>query len=85
MIVAGAVLALGASASPRGRGQRASAVIFVDMGMDTQGANTLAAVIIGMIVAIIAWIFVKHGIDKLKAETYGSSGPRIRSRVTPTS
>ena len=64
----GAVLALGAigvllSAAVAGLG-----ALFVSMGMGEQGAEALSAVIIGVVVAIVAFVFVKRGIDALKAE-----------------
>lgn len=68
-ILIGAVLALGAIGVLLQAAVSGLAALFVNLfGMTDPGANALSAVIIGVIAAIIAYVFVKRGIDALKAE-----------------
>ncbi len=68
-ILVGAVLALGAIGVLLQAAVSGLAALFVNtMGMTDPGANALSAVIIGVVVAIVAYVFVKRGIDSLKAE-----------------
>jgi hypothetical protein len=64
----GAVLALGALGVLLGAAVSGLAILFINWGMSAEAANALSAVIIGIIVAIIAWVFVNRGINGLKAE-----------------
>ena len=64
----GAVLALGAIGVLLGAAVSGLAMVFVNMGMNEQGASALSAVIVGIVVAIVAYTFIKRGIDSLKAE-----------------
>jgi hypothetical protein len=67
-IIGGAVLALGALGVLLGAAVSGLAALFVAWGMGPEGANALSAVIVGVIVALVAWVFVKRGIDGLRAE-----------------
>jgi hypothetical protein len=67
-IIAGAVLGLGALGVLLGAAVAGLGALFVAWGMAPEGANALSAVIIGVIVAIIAWVFVQRGINGLRAE-----------------
>lgn len=67
-IIAGAVLALGALGVLLSAAVSGLALLFMSWGMEPEGANALSAVIVGVIVAIAAWVFVRRGIDGLRAE-----------------
>lgn len=62
----GAVLGLGALGVILVAIVTALAAFFVDRGMHATAANSLAAAIVGIIVALIAWVFVARGLDGLK-------------------
>jgi hypothetical protein len=64
----GAVLALGALGVLLGAAVSGLAILFVNWGLSAEGANALSAVIVGVIVAIVARVFVNRGINSLKAE-----------------
>jgi hypothetical protein len=64
----GAVLALGALGVLLGAAVSGLAILFITWGMSAEAAIALSAVIVGVIVAIVAWVFVNRGINGLKAE-----------------
>lgn len=66
LLLAGAVLALGALGVLLAAAVSALAAFFVNRGMQEMGANSLAAVIVGVIVAGIAWLLVSRGLAALK-------------------
>ena len=65
-IVAGAVLALGALGVILAAMVTALAAFFVDRGMGATAANSLAAAIVGVIVAVVAWLLISRGMNGLK-------------------
>lgn len=67
-LLGGAVLGLGALGVLLGAAVSVVSAILMAMGMGEAGAAALAAVIVGGIVAIIAYTLIKRGIDALKAE-----------------
>jgi succinate dehydrogenase/fumarate reductase cytochrome b subunit len=67
-LLIGAVLALGALGVLLSAAVSGLAILFVNWGLSAEAATALSAVIIGVIVAIIAWVFVNRGINGLKAE-----------------
>jgi hypothetical protein len=66
LLGAGGVLALGALGVILAAIVTALAAFFVDRGMGATGANSLAAAIVGIIVAIIAWVLISQGLNALK-------------------
>jgi hypothetical protein len=62
----GAVLALGALGVILAAVVTALAALFVNGGMGATAANSLAAAIVGIIVAIIAWMLISRGLNGLK-------------------
>ena len=67
LLLAGAVLALGAlgvvlTAIVAGLG-----AFFIAQGMGEASANALSALIVAVVVGIIAWIFISRGLAALKA------------------
>lgn len=66
LLLAGAVLALGALGVLLAAAVSALAAVFVAQGMGERGANSLSAVIIGVVVALIAWLLVSRGLNSLK-------------------
>ena len=66
----GAVLALGALGVILAAIVTALAAFFVDRGMGATAANSLAAAIVGIIVAIVAWLLISRGLDGLKGEQF---------------
>ncbi|RUT28614.1 phage holin family protein [Arsenicitalea aurantiaca] len=67
LLLAGAVLALGALGVLLAAIVSALAAVFVANGMGQTGANGIAAAIIGILVAIVAWVLVSRGLSALKA------------------
>lgn len=67
-IVIGAVLAIGAIGVLLSAAVAGLSALFVTWGMGQAGANALSALIVGIVVAIVAWTFIKQGTDRLKAE-----------------
>lgn len=67
VLLAGGVLALGALGVLLSAAVSALAALFVDMGMGPTGANSLAALIIGVIVLGIAWMLISRGLNAFKA------------------
>jgi hypothetical protein len=65
-VSAGAVLALGALGVILAAIVTALAAFFVDHGMGATAANSLAAAIVGIIVAVVAWMLVSRGLSGLK-------------------
>ena len=63
----GAVLGLGALGVILAAIVTALAAFFVDRGMGPTVANSLAAAIVGIIVAIVAWLLISRGLNGLKA------------------
>lgn len=63
----GGILALGALGVLLSAAVAALGSFFVSQGMTPPSANALAALIIGIIVAAVAWLFVQRGIATLKA------------------
>ena len=66
LLLGGAVLALAALGVLLAAAVTALAAWFVSMGMGETGANSLAAVIVGVIVAAVAWLLVSRGLAVLK-------------------
>ncbi len=67
-IVIGAILALGALGVLLSAAVAALGSLFVaQFGMTPPSANALAALIIGIIVAVVAWLIISRGISALKA------------------
>jgi hypothetical protein len=66
-IAIGAILALGALGVLLGGAVSGLAMWFVSMGFTPPGANALAALIVGVIVAIVAWLFISRGLSGFKA------------------
>jgi hypothetical protein len=67
LLVGGAVLALAALGVLLAAAVTALAAWFRSMGMGETGASSLAAVIVGVIVAAVAWLLVSRGLAALKA------------------
>ena len=67
LLGAGAVLGLGALGVVLAAIVTALAAFLVDRGMGPTGANSLAAAIVGIIIAIVAWLLVSRGRNGLKA------------------
>jgi hypothetical protein len=68
MLIAGAVLALGALGVILAAAVSALAALFVAQGMGETAANSLAAVIVAVIVGIIAWALIARGRNILRAD-----------------
>lgn len=69
LIVAGGLLALGALGVLLAALVTALAAMFAARGMGAIGANSLAAAIVGVIVAAIAWFLISRGTKALKSNT----------------
>jgi len=67
-IAIGGILGIGAIGVLLTAAVAGVAALLVAMGMGATGANALGALIVGIIVAVVAWTFVKQGIDRLKTE-----------------
>ena len=67
-IVIGAVLAIGAVGVLLSAAVAGLAALLVTWGMGEAGAGAIAALIVGIVVAIIAWTFIKQGTERLKAD-----------------
>jgi len=67
VLLAGGVLALGALGVLLSAAVSALAALFVEWGMGPTGANSLAALIIGVIVLVIAWMLISRGLNAFKA------------------
>jgi len=65
-IGAGAVLALGALGVILAAIVAALMAFFIDRGIGATAANTLAAAIVGIIVAVVAWLLISRGLNGLK-------------------
>ncbi|HVX80422.1 MAG: phage holin family protein [Devosia sp.] len=61
LLIAGAVIGIGAIGVLFAAIVTALATLFVSWGMDRTGANSLAAFIVFVIAAIIAWVLVARG------------------------
>jgi len=68
LLLAGAILALGALGVLLAAAVSALTALFVRMGMGENGAESLAAVVVGVVVAGIAWLLVSRGLSSLKAD-----------------
>lgn len=68
MLLAGGVLALGALGVFLAAAVAILAALFVNMGMGDLVASSLSALIVGGIVAIIAWALVSRGLKHLRAQ-----------------
>lgn len=66
LLLGGAVLGLAALGVLLAAAVSALAAWFVSMGMGQTGAESLAAVIVGVIVAAVAWLLVSRGLAALK-------------------
>jgi len=66
LLLAGAVLALGALGVLLAAASAALAALLRGMGMAEGSANSLASVIVGVIVAAIAWGLISKGLSALK-------------------
>lgn len=66
LLLAGAVLALGALGVLLAAAVSALAAFFVARGMGATGANSLSALIVGAIVAVIAWMLISRGLAAFK-------------------
>jgi uncharacterized protein YacL len=67
LLIAGAVLAMGALGVILAAIVSALAALFVGQGMAPTMANSIAAIIIGIIVAIVAWVLIARGRASLAA------------------
>ncbi len=67
MVLVGAVLGLAALGVLLTAAVSGLALLLVNMGMSDQGATGVAALIIGGIVGIVAFVLFKRGMDSLKA------------------
>jgi hypothetical protein len=67
-IAIGAILALGALGVLLSAAVAALGSFFVSQGMTPPSANALSALIIGIIVAAIAWLFISRGMSALKTD-----------------
>lgn len=68
MLLAGGVLALGALGVFLAAAVAILAALFVSMGMGDLVASSFSALIVGGIVAIIAWALVSRGLKQLRAQ-----------------
>lgn len=66
LIAAGGILALGALGVILAAAVTALAALFQRMGMGQTGSNSLAALIIAIVIAVIAWILISRGLAQLK-------------------
>jgi len=66
MLLAGAVLALGALGVLLAAAVAGLAALFVSWGMGEHGANSVASLVIGIIVAVIAYVLGNRGLKTLK-------------------
>lgn len=66
LLLAGAVLALGALGVLLAAAVTALAAFFQGRGMGQTSANSLSAAIIGVIIAVVAWLLVSRGLSALK-------------------
>jgi hypothetical protein len=67
-LLAGGVLALGALGVLLAAAVSILAALFVNMGMGELTASSLAALIVGGIVGIIAWSLISRGMKQLRAQ-----------------
>lgn len=67
LLIAGAVLAMGALGVILAAIVTGVAAFFVSRGMDGSTANALAAVVVGVIVALAAWLLIARGRASLAA------------------
>jgi high-affinity Fe2+/Pb2+ permease len=67
LLVSGAVLALGALGVLLTAAVAGLAALLVSWGMGEHGANSLASLIVGVIVAVIAFVLVNRGLKALKS------------------
>jgi membrane protein implicated in regulation of membrane protease activity len=65
-VAAGAVLALGALGVILSAIVTALAAVFVGAGMGATAANSVAAAIVGIVVAVVAWLQISRGLNGLK-------------------
>lgn len=65
-LVIGGVLALGALFVLLNAAVSALAAFFVSQGMSQTGAESLSALIIGAVIALVAWLFVSRGLSVLR-------------------
>lgn len=70
MLIAGGVLALGALGVLLSALVSAIAAFFVSQGMGQTGAESLAAVIVGVIIAIGAFVLISRGLAAFKASNF---------------
>jgi hypothetical protein len=68
MLIAGAVLALGALGVILAAIVSGIAAVLVAQGMGTTTANSVSALIVAVIVGIIAWVFISRGRNALRAD-----------------
>jgi ABC-type cobalamin transport system permease subunit len=68
MLLIGAVLALGALGVILAAAVSALAALLVAQGMGPTAANSVSALIVAVIVAIIAWVFIARGRNALRAD-----------------
>jgi hypothetical protein len=68
LLIAGAVLALGALGVILAAAVTGLAALFVAQGMGTTAANSLAALIVAVIVGGIAWMLISRGRNVLRAD-----------------
>jgi hypothetical protein len=68
LLIAGAVLALGALGVILAAAVTGLAALFVAQGMGTTTANSLAALIVAVIVGGIAWMLISRGRNVLRAD-----------------
>ena len=67
-IAIGAVLALSALGVLLSAAVAALGAWFFSMGMSEPAANALAALIVGIVVGLIAWMFISRGLNGFKTE-----------------
>ncbi len=67
-VLGGAILALGALGVLLGAAVSLVSALLMSMGMGAAGASALAALIVGGVVALVAYGLVKSGIGALKAD-----------------
>jgi len=71
MLLAGGVLGLGALGVLLAAAVSILAAVFAGMGMGALMASSLAALIVGGIVGIIAWALISRGLKHLRAQELG--------------
>ena len=70
MLLAGGVLALGALGVLLAALVSAIAGFFVSQGMGQTGAEALSAIIVGVVIAIVAWVLISRGLAAFKASNF---------------